>query len=269
MSKQCPNCAFILADNFKFCPQCAQKTNLHRLSLHEVLHDGLHYFTHADKGLLRLLKDLLIKTGVVAKEYVAGKRKKYFPPLNFFLIVATVYVLIMSMASSRPPGNVLRDHPELNRISDPVQKERVRQIYARQSKAIYFLNKYSNMVAMVAVPLICFIYWLFYIRHRYNYTEHLIGCMYMAGFTNLIYVVGLVPLLLLINMKDSNEIIIVLMLFKLIYNSIFYYHFIGKGTKSSAVKAVGVSLFTVLFWIILSAGLVRMYITNGFWGFLS
>ncbi len=84
MSKECSNCAFILADNFIFCPQCAQKANLHRLSIHEVLHDGVHYFNLADKGLFRLLKDLLIKTGNVAKEYVAGKRKKYFPPLNFF-----------------------------------------------------------------------------------------------------------------------------------------------------------------------------------------
>ena len=28
------------------------------------------------------------------REYVEGKRKKYFPPLNFFLIVAAIYVLV-------------------------------------------------------------------------------------------------------------------------------------------------------------------------------
>jgi hypothetical protein len=60
------------------------KTDLHRISMHEVVHDGVHYFTHADKGLPQLVRDLVLKGGVVAREFVNGKRKKYFSPLNFF-----------------------------------------------------------------------------------------------------------------------------------------------------------------------------------------
>jgi hypothetical protein len=153
----------------------------------------VHYFTHADKGVIHLIKDLFKKTGTVAKEYVAGKRKRYFPPLNFFLLVATIFVLVMGLVTPQPSSNILKDHPELNYIPEAKQKERVIHIYERQQKAVYFLNRYSNVVAMIATPLLCFIFWLFYIKGRYNYTEHLVACMYMTGYTNLLYVVILVP----------------------------------------------------------------------------
>lgn len=267
MSKQCLNCLQPLSDNFNYCPHCAQKTHLHRLSLHDVLHEAIHYFTHADKGIIHLLKDLLKKTGTVAKEYVAGKRKKYFPPLNFFLLVATIYVLIMSFVTPHPSDNVLKNHPEVNYIPNAQQRERVIHIYERQEKAVYFLNKYSNVVGMIAIPLLCFIYWLFYIKGRYNYTEHLVASMYMTGFTNLLYVVILVPLSLLL-MFPNSILVGSLMIMQVIYNSVYYYRFIGKATKLSAVKATGVSLFAVAFWIVLSGVLVRMYIKNGFNGLL-
>ena len=75
----CANCAAPLDPQFRYCPQCSQKVDLHRLSLHDIFHDVVHYFTHADKGFFGLLKDLAVSTGKVAREYVTGKRKKYFP----------------------------------------------------------------------------------------------------------------------------------------------------------------------------------------------
>lgn len=268
MSKACSNCGFTLSDDFIYCPKCAQKVHLHRLSLHEVLHEGVHYFTHADKGIIHLLKDLFTKTGTVAKEYIAGKRKSYFPPLNFFLLVATIYVLVMGLVTPKPSGNVLKDHPELQHIPDVRQKEKVIGIYERKDKAIYFMNKYSNVVAMIAAPLLCFIYWLFYIKARYNYTEHLIACMYMAGLTNLVYVLLLVPLSLLFNLRHSNSLIGILMVFQLVYNSVFYYHFIERKTTVAAIKATAISLIAVLIWMGLSYYAISMYIRSGFWGLL-
>ena len=269
MSKECPNCEFEVAPNFEYCPQCGQKANLHRLSLHDVLHDALHYFIHTDKGFIRLLKELIFKTGIVAKEYVSGKRKKYFPPLNFFLLVATIYVLISSMVAFHSPANALKGHPEINTIHDPVQEKYQLQIYERQERALHFINKFSNIIAMAAVPLICLIYWICYIQGTYNYTEHLAGCMYMVGFTNLIYAVILVPISLLMGVKQFNSsfpLALIFMIFQIIYNSIFYYRFIGNYSNASLAKAIAVSSLAVLFWFGFSGFLVAVYITNGFWG---
>ena len=74
----CLNCNHPLTEGQHFCANCGQKAALKRLNLHDIWHDVVHYFTHADKGIFQLLKQLVTKTGIVAKEYVEGKRKKYF-----------------------------------------------------------------------------------------------------------------------------------------------------------------------------------------------
>ncbi|HVG17369.1 MAG TPA: DUF3667 domain-containing protein [Chitinophagaceae bacterium] len=267
MTHNCLNCDGTLQAEFKFCAQCGQRTHLHRLSLHEVLHEAIHYFTHADKGFFILVKALFTKSGTVANEYIAGKRKSYFPPLNFFLLVATIYVLLIGFTAQKSVGDVMKAHPELRYIPDAAKREQVRQIYERKDKAQMFMNKYSNIVAMTAVPLICFIYWLFYIRGKYNYTEHLVACFYMAGFTYLVYAVIAVPVSLLSGNKlrsGSVELAIAFMLFQMVYNAFFYYRFINNRSKAGAWKAVGVSLCAVLLWFSLSGFLVGLYIRTGF-----
>lgn len=265
----CTNCNQEINQDQNFCANCGQKAHLHRLSWHDISHDAIHYFTHADKGIFHLLLQLITKTGTVAREFVEGKRKKYFPPFNFFLIVAAIYVFVFTL-NTKPhtPKDVLKEHPELNKIPDAKKRENVLHIYERASKAGVFMNKHANSVAMIAVPLIAVIFWLFYRRRGYNYIEHLVANMYMGGFTLLCHVLIFVPVGLLFPGKNSNYLLIAFFIFQIIYFSIFYYFFINRTTKSGGIKAFLVSLFVIVFWAVLSATLIRLYITNGFWGLL-
>ncbi len=104
----------------------------------QPLADGVKMFmkeeiipTHADKGLFQLLRDLVIKNGQVAREYVDGKRKKYFSPLNFFLLVAAVFVFFFSLQS--PPETIA---PEILQNLSPQQ--------IRGMKVGVFFNHYSR-----------------------------------------------------------------------------------------------------------------------------
>ncbi|MEO6583287.1 MAG: DUF3667 domain-containing protein [Ferruginibacter sp.] len=242
-----------------------------RLNLKHLLHDVLHYITHADKGFLLLIKQLLTRSGTVAKEYIEGKRKRHFPPLNFFFLVATILVLVFSLVPLEKK-DILQQHPELNYIKDPLQKAKVIRIYERQAIAMGFLNKYSNVIAMIAVPLICLIYWLCYFRASYNYIEHLVACMYMVGITNLIYACLIVPFSLLIDLNSSGVkimLFVLFLLFQIIYNGVFYVRFIGKLSRSSTFKAVGVSILAVSMWYVVSALTIGAYIKHGFWGIFS
>lgn len=266
MSTNCLNCGTHLQESFTYCPQCSQKKDVHRISFHDLLHDAIHYVTHADKGFLYLLRSLATSTGTVAREFVEGKRKKYFPPLNFYLIVAGIFVLTMTTLEEKSSPDVLIDHPELNQIKDPAEKQRVVRIYERRAEAIHFTNQYSNILAFIAVPLIAFIYWLMYRKGRYNYVEHLIAGMYMNGFTNLFYVLLFAPIFKFFFKGESSQYIVIYFLAQVAYTGFFYYKFINRQTKAGLVKALSVALLTIVVWAALTSASIGIYISNGFWG---
>ncbi|RYY87608.1 MAG: DUF3667 domain-containing protein [Chitinophagaceae bacterium] len=262
----CANCAQSLAPDFSYCPRCSQKTELHRLSLHEIGHEALHYFTHADRSLFGLLRGLATRTGAVAREYVEGKRKAWFPPLNFFLLVGTVYVLILSALAPSSNFNVFAEHPELSAMTAAKRAQMI-TIYTRQHDAIQFMNHYSNVVSMLAAPLIAAIFWLFYLRGRYNYTEHLVAGLYMGGFTNLCFALIGAPLARLMGFQQGNSsylaVVGLLLCGQVAYNSIFYRRFMGRSGGRAMLKALLVSLAATGFWFLISTTAVTIYIAAG------
>lgn len=268
MTQPCLNCNTLLQDDYRYCPQCSQKAHLHRLSLHDVIHDAIHYFTHADKGLFALIKDLFTRNGNVARAYVAGKRKSIFPPLNFYLIVATLIVIVVQFIRPDVPFDVQKSHPELQTITDETRRAKLTAIYERQHKGQKFTDKYSNVLMMVSLPLVALWYWIFYKRAKYNYTEHLVACMYMVGFANLFYAAVFVPVMYFAGIKESSKtglvFVVVFMALQAIYHSIFYYRFMDKRTARSAWKASIVSVFVLLFWLVVTTIIMAVYVATGF-----
>lgn len=136
MDTHCKNCDGENQSHFAYCPGCGQKTTLHRLSMHDLLHEAIHYFTHADKGLLQLIRDLALKKGLVAREFVAGKRKKFFPPLTFFLLVIAVNLFVSTHTDDHVNVDILKQYPQVNAISDPAEKARWIEIYTRREEGV-------------------------------------------------------------------------------------------------------------------------------------
>src|SRR5689334_23434282 len=86
----CKNCSTEFEG--KFCPNCSQKANTHRFTIGHFAHDAFHAVTHTDKGVLFLIKELFRRPGEVALEYNAGKRKKYFNPITYLLLVSALQI---------------------------------------------------------------------------------------------------------------------------------------------------------------------------------
>jgi len=267
METICKNCEAQYSQVYNFCPNCSQKSALHRLTFHDILHEGIHYFTHADKGLFQLIRDLFVKRGLVAFEYIEGKRKKYFPPLNFFLLIAAVFVFVATQTEETLPTNILEAHPEISQMTDVVEKQQAIGVYERKVKVSHFTTKYSNLMAMCSLPLTALIFWVFYKKAKYNYIEHLVAGMYMLGFCILVYALIIMPLCFFLNLEDYVETLLFFML-QFGYFAIFYYGFMRKTIKFQFAKALGVSFLNLLLWFVLSASMVRFYIVSGFGGLL-
>ncbi len=268
----CLNCEHPVTQGQRFCSFCGQKTAVHRLSLHDVGHEAIHYFTHADKGIFSLLRQLITRPGKVAREYVAGKRRTYFPPLNFFLIVAAIYVFMLTTVAPSTKEHIIPSEQlaRYENIKDPVKKAAVGAILERRVKSAQFISKYSNFVAMIATPLISFFLWLFYRKGRYNYTEHLVANMYFSGFTVLSFALIFGPIIRVFNLNSGfNLVLLAFFLFEVGYRSLSYYYFINKKTPGSAVKALLTSLAVIFIWFILVYIAIYSYVSSGFWGLLS
>ena len=88
----CKNCGNQFEVNF--CNVCGQKP-AHRLDVKHVLHETIHVFTHADKGIFAFIPNILTRPGIMALEYVQGKRKKYFNPFQYLLLIVGVVVFLV------------------------------------------------------------------------------------------------------------------------------------------------------------------------------
>jgi Protein of unknown function (DUF3667) len=161
MNIVCKNCDV----HFKgyYCPNCAQKASTTRLKPGNILHEFWHNFTHTDKGIVGLIRLLFINPGKVIREYIEGKRKKYFNPYTFFLIVTALLIYVA--------GKVF--HYEDER-------------YHYNNEFGQYISKHYNIIILLSLPFLAgLLRWIF-LRKGYNYAEWVVFFVFAFGIINFI-----------------------------------------------------------------------------------
>ena len=100
----CKHCHF--AGEGKYCSHCVEIYQPDRITIPSILHEVLHTFTHADKGLLYTLKNLAIQPGIMQKNYLEGERKTNQKPFSLFFICASIASIALHFVNTpitRPP----------------------------------------------------------------------------------------------------------------------------------------------------------------------
>ena len=261
-SFSCLNCEATLDQNTRFCPYCGQKTNTHRLTLGHIFHDFFHALTHADKGIFYLLRALALKPGIVAQEYIAGKRVKYFNPFSLFLILMGIYVISNNFfaPSSKP---LQPDSTVLARIPTEEGKKAYITTIRRASEVTGFMNKHSNILAMFAVPLFSFLSWIFYRKAAYNYAEHLTANLLFVTFSNLVFTVLVFPLQGLFGAEKgvANIFVYLGLILQVIYFTWCYFQFLpSRPGFRKFMGCFGLSLLGVILWTLVTMTAMALYI---------
>lgn len=154
----CLNCQQENQASYKFCPSCGQKSSVHRINTSFLFHEVVHAFTHADSGIFYLVKELAMKPGEVIKEYVAGARKKYYNPFNFFLITVAISAFLSAYFHL---FDININSP------NPVSAMTTRMV---------------NWIFIASVPIQSFFTWLFFRKKKYNFAENIIFHCFLGGF---------------------------------------------------------------------------------------
>jgi len=85
----CRNCGSASPGNF--CPQCGQETSLHPPSLWEFAHEFLTHYVALEGPLWRTLRLLVLRPGDLTREFLAGRRRRFIPPLRLYLSASFLF----------------------------------------------------------------------------------------------------------------------------------------------------------------------------------
>src|ERR1700754_2075948 len=84
----CKNCGH--TGEGAYCSNCGQPHAVKRITIHTVLHEVAHLFTHLDSGFLYTLKALAINPGHMQRAYLEGHRSRHQKPFSMFFVCATI-----------------------------------------------------------------------------------------------------------------------------------------------------------------------------------
>lgn len=161
-STTCLNCNTELSG--KFCSGCGQKADTHRITAkHFILHDLVHGVWHVDKGMAFTIKETFTRPGYAARDYIAGKRIKYY---NIFYLLLLLLGLML-FAGNYVEGGLIGDPNTAG--SEEAQK--VNEV----------LGLFPKLLYLSFVPVLALVGMLMFRRLKLNFFEHNI----IAGFTTL------------------------------------------------------------------------------------
>jgi hypothetical protein len=181
VSDSCLNCGTRFSIGQKFCGACGQRTDIDpQLTMRDIGHDLVHAITHADHSVFALVRSMLTRPGHVARDFVAGKRKRHFGPFAFLLItvgLASAAILLFGVEwfspfEHGPPDDILQQH--------------------------------VNLVILLQAPLLAaFCAALFFAEGR-SFADHLVLAAYTTGFHALFLALVETPLLALTRADTTN-----------------------------------------------------------------
>lgn len=248
----CPNCG--ASTTGRFCQDCGQQ-ELVRLTMGGFLAHAFSRLFSLDRGYLRTFVGLMKAPGLVAKNYVEGRRIWYTNPLTYWLIAATFQLLGLwtvndqytaylertmaySMEAQGEVGAQAMDqYRELFQTEDPIPI--IARVLVRAVKAAY-----SYMGVLFAMALAGFLH--LFLRQRkggYNIAEQLVFSLYIIGHWALI-----TALLLPITMRISptlHAVIGTLGYFVMVYVGSLDFH--GQGRRGGLLSVVSLLLGFVVY----------------------
>lgn len=180
----CPNCESVLADEaIKYCTSCGQKRiEPQEFTIKHFFGNLLHEITHLDSNkILKTFTALIIKPGLLTREYLAGRKGQYIKPVRIYLTVSALYFLFAWGALSAAGGGDAQANQSRPFIVNMARQKGVEPSVLAiqvQEKA----GKYSAFLRFASVLLSGLFLMLLYRRTGRYYVEHLIFSLHFYAF---------------------------------------------------------------------------------------
>lgn len=183
----CKTCAAPVAG--PYCVECGQKVIQQRITMRSLSADFFRQLTDLDRGFWHTVLMLFRNPGKVIRDYIGGSTVRYAPPLRYLLIWVTISFLVyVSM------GQYEQQNAELRQFFDMEDKT---DNMVFQDRWTDFVKTYSQLFALLFVPIYAFFTRLLFRSKGLNFAEHLVGNAYFSAQTA-IFSILTAPLLFLL-----------------------------------------------------------------------
>lgn len=238
----CLNCE--TASKGKFCPNCGQKTDTHRITFkHFIFHDILHGMWHVEKGILFTMKQAILRPGKAALEYISGKRIRYYNVFYLTLLLIGLNFFISRIQDWMTERYLNIKEEELDGVGKLMGD---------------FLSNNSKVILLSFVPLFAINSFIIFRRKKLNFSEHFIvsgmmflGIMVIVTISSLLFFTDFIEPLdfvsTIVNIGTPSVI--------LIFFSVNYYR-----TFSENYSGLRLSLYVFLFVFLLFIELIALVV---------
>ncbi len=246
MSKNstCLNCNFSISG--KFCFNCGQKTDTHRITLkHFLFHDLLHGVWHMEKSIFFTIKEIITRPGLAALDYISGKRVKYYNVFSLIFLLLGIYLFINHYYTYFML--TIRGISDVNEAS---------------SSALYlFATKYEKPLMLLLIPMMAICSYFVFSKRKFNFAEHLIISGFVFVGYLLISTLGIILAYFNLFEQDYIEDIITFIerCISIIF-IIFCYYQVTNREYSKMKFSFQMLLFSVLFIVQVFLVLVLMFL---------
>jgi hypothetical protein len=147
----------------KFCNQCGQKSSVKKISLSGIFSETFRIITNTDRGLFYNFINLSRRPKTVIDNYVSGKRKPIFQPIQYAILGVTLLTLI-----DHYYGTGIKTLGDAARTVEAMDDTSPYKIGMGYGKLIRGNLKFALLLLIFffAVPARMF-------HNRYNFAEHL------------------------------------------------------------------------------------------------
>lgn len=167
----CKNCDYPI--HRMYCENCGQRTSIDKVTFKETFQDFVDMVFSVNAPLFLTLKMLVVNPGKLFREYLSGKRKKYYKPVAFLILSTIILVIIKSLINFNPLDGMA--------TSEGLNEATMSLI----SEASLFFSKNGNNIVFIFVFTLALCLKVFFFK-RYLFAEYVAVSFYIIGFYTLI-----------------------------------------------------------------------------------
>ena len=247
----CLNCGTEIHKNY--CSQCGQPTSTGEISFKETISNFLAIAFALEGPLWITIRLLITNPGKLFREYIGGKRKTYYKPVAFFILIAAIYLILRVWINFDP----------LEGIEDTFYKDLADEFSIRSEVVNRLKEVVSLMEGNINYQLILLIFSIaislkLFFSKNYNLAEYTSIGLYITGIYALVRIIAMFFSKFASVEVDECELgALILFIF---YSSFSLFQ---KKNLSSVIRYALVSFFSLIFYsiFIIATGLFLVIIT--------